>query len=96
MPKTISVSEAKNKLSAMMDWAIQNQDGVVVESRGRPKAVILPYAEYEAYLSMRENEQRRAALQHMEELAAIVQDKNQDMTPERGEVHAAGARGDIR
>ena len=85
MPKTISVSEAKNKLSAMMDWAIQNQDGVVVESRGRPKAVILPYAEYEAYLSMRENERRRAALQRMEELAAIVQEKNQDMTPERAE-----------
>ena len=85
MPRTISVSEAKNKLSAMMDWAIQNQDGVVVESRGRPKAVILPYAEYEAYLSMRENERRRAALQRMEELAAIVQEKNQDMTPERAE-----------
>ncbi|KPK05222.1 MAG: hypothetical protein AMJ56_16230 [Anaerolineae bacterium SG8_19] len=85
MPKTISVTEAKNKLSAMLDWAIDNQDGVVVESRGQPKAVILPYAEYEAYLSMREREQRRAALQRLEELAAIVQAQNQDLSPEETE-----------
>jgi len=85
MPKTISVTEAKNKLSAMLEWAIQNREGVVVESRGQPKAVILPYAEYEAYLSMREKEQRRAALRRLEELAAIVQAQNRDMTPDEAE-----------
>jgi len=46
---TISVSEAKNKLSALLKWAVENQDEVVIESRGRPKAVILPYAEYEVF-----------------------------------------------
>lgn len=85
MPRTISVTEAKNKLSAILDWAVDNQDGVVVESRGRPKAVILPYAEYEAYLSMREKEQRRIALQRLEELAASVQAQNQDLSPDEAE-----------
>lgn len=85
MPKTISVSEAKNKLSAMLEWANRNQDGVVIESRGRPKAVILPYTEYEAYLSMREKEQRRTALKRLEELAAIIQAQNQDMSPDAAE-----------
>jgi prevent-host-death family protein len=88
MPKTISVSEAKNKLSAMLDWAVQNKDGVIVESRGQPKAVILPYAAYEAYLSMREKEKRRAAMKRMEELAVIVQAQNQDLSPDEAEQFA--------
>lgn len=85
MPRTISVTEAKNKLSAMLDWAIKNQDGVVVESRGRPKAVILPFSEYETYLLLREKEQRRAALRRLEELAATVQTQNQDLSPDEAE-----------
>ena len=69
MPKTISVSEAKNKLSAMLKWAVENQDEVIVESRGRPKAVILPYTEYEMFQQLREREQRQTALQRLQKLA---------------------------
>ncbi len=85
MPKTISVSEAKNKLSAMLKWAVENQDEVVVESRGRPKAVILPYGEYEQFQSLREKERRQSALQRLQELAAVNQALNQDLTPEEAE-----------
>lgn len=85
MPKTISVSEAKNQLSAMLEWAINNQDSVIVESRGQPKAAILSYAEYEAYVSMREGERRRAAIQRLEELAARVRARNRDMSPEEAD-----------
>ena len=85
MPKTVSVSEAKNNLSAMLKWAVENQDEVVVESRGRPKAVIMPYAEYEIVQSLREKERRHAALQRMQELAAANQELNQDLTPEEAE-----------
>ena len=85
MPKTISVSEAKNKLSTMLKWAVENQDEVVVESRGRPKAVILPYAEYEIFQSLREKERRQVALQRLQELAAANQALNQDLTPEEAE-----------
>ena len=82
MPKTISVSEAKNKLSAMLKWAVENQEEVVVESRGRPKAVILSYAEYKYFLSLREKEQRQAAIKRLQGLAAANQSLNQDLTPE--------------
>jgi prevent-host-death family protein len=85
MPKTISVSEAKNKLSAMLKWAVENQDEVVVESRGRPKAVILPYAEYKMFQSLREKERRQVALQRLQELAKANQALNQDLTPEEAE-----------
>ena len=85
MPKTVSVSEAKNKLSAMLKWAEQNQDEIVVESRGRPKAVILPYAEYETFQRLREKERRQAALQRLQQLAAANQALNLDLTPEEAE-----------
>jgi prevent-host-death family protein len=85
MPKTISVSEAKNKLSAMLEWAVENRDEVVVESHGRPKAVILPYAEYEMFQRLREKERRRAALQRLQDLAAANQSLNQDLTTKEAE-----------
>ena len=85
MPKTISVSEAKNKLSAMLQWAVENQDEVIVESRGRPKAVILPYDEYEAMAALRRKARRQAALAQMQALAVRVQARNRDLSAEEAE-----------
>ncbi len=31
MAKVVSVSEAKNSLSAVLDWAVENDDGVIIE-----------------------------------------------------------------
>jgi prevent-host-death family protein len=82
MPKTISVSEAKNRLSAMLNWAQDNQDEVIVESRGQPKAVILPYSECESFLTLREKARRQDAIRRLQELAAMIQDLDQDLTEE--------------
>ena len=85
MPKTVSVSEAKNKLSAMLQWAVEQGDEIVVESRGEPKAVILPYGEYEELLLFREKTRRRAALKQLETLAGQMQARNADLSPEEAE-----------
>lgn len=85
MPKTTSVSEAKNKLSAMMQWAIEHGDGVVIESRGQPTAVIVAFGEYEELMALREKERRREALQELEALAARVQARNADLSEEEVE-----------
>jgi prevent-host-death family protein len=82
---TISVSEAKNKLSVMLDWAVKNQDEVIIASRGQPKAVILPYDEYEELTALRVKARRQKALQRLQELAATVQAQNKDMTLEQAE-----------
>jgi prevent-host-death family protein len=80
MPKTISVSEAKNQLSAMLQWALEHEDSVVVESRGEPKGVILPYGDYQELLLLREQARRRQALQELESLADRLQARNADLT----------------
>jgi prevent-host-death family protein len=82
MARTISATEAKAKLSSLINWAIKNRDEVVVESRGTPKAAILPYEAYEQYKELREQARRRQLLAQLEELAAQVQTRNQDLSGE--------------
>lgn len=85
MPKTVSVSEAKNQLSAVMDWAVENDEGVIVESRGEPKVAILSYAEYQEFLALREQARRREVFRQLEELAQTIRARNADLTPEDAE-----------
>lgn len=85
MPKTVSVSEAKNQLSAVMDWAVENSDEVVIESRGEPKVAILSYEEYQEFLALREQARRREALRQLEELAERMQVRNADLSAEEVE-----------
>ena len=80
MARTISATEAKARLSALIDWAIKNRDEVVVESRGKPKAVILPYESYAQFKELREQARRRQLLAELEQLAAVVQSRNKDLT----------------
>lgn len=63
MPKTVSVTEARSQLSALLDWTVNNNDVVIIESRGKPKAVILSYAEYQEFLAYREQAQSKEAFQ---------------------------------
>lgn len=85
MLKTVSVSEAKNRLSAIMEWAVENPDGVIVESRGEPKVAILSYAEYQQFLVLREQARRQEAFRRLEELADIISARNADLTDEEVE-----------
>jgi prevent-host-death family protein len=85
MLKTVSVSEAKNRLSAIMEWAVENPDGVIVESRGEPKVAILSYAEYQQFLALREQARRQEAFRRLEELADIISARNADLTDEEVE-----------
>lgn len=82
MPKTVSVSEAKNQLSAVIDWAVDNGDEVIVESRGEPKIVMLPYQDYQEFLTFRELSRRREVLHQLEELAEQIWSQTADLNVE--------------
>src|SRR5690606_38145634 len=83
--KTVSVSEAKNQLSAVMEWAVENPDGVIIESRGRPKVAILSYAEDQEFLALREQARRTEAFRQLEELAETIRARNADLTRDEAE-----------
>jgi prevent-host-death family protein len=83
MPKTVSATEAKNRLGALVAWAVEHRDEVIVEAHGKPHAVIMSYADYEAVQALREQARRREALERLRALRARVSARNQDLTEEQ-------------
>ena len=85
MPKTVSASEAKARLGSVIEWAVQEQDEVIVESHGAPKVVIMAFDEYQKVKLLREAQRRQEALEQMRQLRARVQERNQDLTHQQAE-----------
>ena len=82
MARTISATEAKAKLSSLIDWTVKNKDEVIVQSRGNPKAVIISYIAYEQFKELQEQARRKEALAQLEKLAAGLQARNKDLEGE--------------
>ncbi len=87
MPKTVTSTEAQNNFGAILRWADKNQDDVVVERRGMPAAVIIPYSEYEEIVRLRQQEEKRQALAKISALRAKVQSST--APPDAAEVYRA-------
>lgn len=88
MPKTVSASEAKNRLGAVLSWVQDNQDEVIIESHGEPAVVVMSIAEYEKVKILKEQERRTQALEQLRRLRSEVQARNKDLTPEEGDALA--------
>jgi len=89
MPKTVSATEAKNNLGAVIEWAVQNKDDVVVvKSRGEPKVVVMSFAEYEKVKEVKEKERRREALETLRAIREKQLERNRDLTEEEADALA--------
>lgn len=88
MPKRVTASEAKNRFGAMVSWAVESQDDVIVESHGEPKAVIISFDAYQEVQQLRETAQRQAALARLRQLRDDVRARNQDLGPAEAETLA--------
>ncbi|MDQ3250258.1 MAG: type II toxin-antitoxin system Phd/YefM family antitoxin [Chloroflexota bacterium] len=80
MAKTISASEAKTNFGTIVNWAVQKNEEVIIQSYGEPKAVIISFAEFQKLAQLREQERRRQALAAMEQLRTEVSARNQDLS----------------
>ena len=83
--KTVSISEARNQLSAFIKRATQDKDDVVIQNRGQPEAVIIPYADYEILQEARENERRKKAIQALQQIAEEVGNRNSSLSEQESE-----------
>lgn len=79
MSRTMSVSETKNQLSAVINWTKANGDDVIVESRGQAQAVIIPIEDYDLLQDAREQKRRADALQKLQKLGEELRAKSQDL-----------------
>lgn len=85
MPRTVSATEAKNRLGAIVEYAVKNPDGVIIESRGKPRAVILSFEEYQKVKKAQEQMRRQEALAKLRALAEEVRKRNQDLSAEQAD-----------
>ncbi len=61
MPKVITSTELQKQTREAIDYARVERDAVIVETYGRPMAVILSYDEYLAYMNYKAGQEERAA-----------------------------------
>ncbi len=95
MPKYVSATEAKINLGSMMEWTVTESDEVIIESRGKAKAVLVSYPFYQQMMQIKEVLRREKALLELEALANRVQDKNKDLSPEKADEIAYQFVGDV-
>ncbi|MBI4317331.1 MAG: type II toxin-antitoxin system Phd/YefM family antitoxin [Chloroflexi bacterium] len=88
MPRTVSASEAKNRLGAIIGWVLENDDEVIIESRGEPKVVLMPFAEYVQTKEIKEEVRKRDALATLRELRERVRSRSQDLSQEEADALA--------
>ena len=79
--KTVSVSEAREQFSSFIKWAEQNQDDVVIQNRGKSRAVIIPYVDYRLLQSAREQQRKQEAIEELKQIAQEVRSRNQKISP---------------
>ncbi len=85
LAKTIPASKVKNQFGAVVKRALKTQDGIVVESRGVPTVVIMPYRDYQNFLKLKENARRKQALAQWETLRKKVSARNKDLSEEQAQ-----------
>ncbi len=61
MPKIITSTELQKQTREAIDYARVERDAVIVETYGRPMAVILSYDEYLAYVNYKARQEQGAA-----------------------------------
>lgn len=82
MIKTVSANDAKNRLGSLLGYVGEEGGEVVLESRGKPKAVIMSISAYEEVQALHEQKRRANALAELRALRAEVRQQNQDLTEE--------------
>lgn len=86
MTKTVSANDAKNRLGSLLGYVSEQNDEVIVERHGKPRAVIMSIAAYEEVQAMREEKMRAEALERLHRLEERIaaRNLNQDLTEEEG------------
>ena len=83
--KTISISDGRKQFSSVINWTEQNQDDVIVQSRGQSKAVIIPFVDYELLQKARERARKKKAIEELKAIAHRVRAANPAMTAEKAD-----------
>ncbi len=79
MSRAVSANEAKNRLGSLLRSVSAEGEEVIVESHGKPKAVLISFEAYEEVLALREQKRRADALAELRALRDEVRARNASM-----------------
>jgi prevent-host-death family protein len=83
--KTVSATEAKNRLGALIGDVVSGREDIVIENHGTPRAVLISFDHYRELVDAREQRRRREAMEDLRQLRAEVLAQNQDLDDEARE-----------
>jgi prevent-host-death family protein len=86
--KTVSATEAKNRLGAFLGEVSRGEGDVVIESHGKPTAVLVSYDDYRALREAQDEQRRREAMEGLRRLRDEVRARNQDLSEEEADAIA--------
>jgi prevent-host-death family protein len=78
--RTVTATEAKSRLGALMQWAVANRNEVIIESNGAPKVVLVPYELYGELEQLKAFKKRAEARERIRTLKAQVSTRNSDLS----------------
>ena len=78
--RTISATEAKNRLGAYLKMAIEDGDAVIVENRREPSAVIISFETYQRLRDAQTTLDRQRRLAELDRIVEIQTARNSDLT----------------
>jgi prevent-host-death family protein len=94
MSRSVSATEAKNRLGALLSWVVEENDEVIIEHQGKPRAVLMSTTEFEKVQDLRKQARRAEAIATIRRLRDEISARNSDMTPEEVEEFANRVRHD--
>jgi prevent-host-death family protein len=86
--KTVSATEAKNRLGAFLGEVARGEDDVVIASHGKPTAVLISYEVYRELREIQDRLRRQEAMEALWQLRKEVRARNQDLTSEEADAIA--------
>jgi len=85
MEKTISASELKNSLGAVLREVRQDDEIRVIEQRGVPAAAIISIEDLRLLRDAKKRQRQEELLEEMRQLSARLREQQQGMTPDEAD-----------
>jgi prevent-host-death family protein len=86
--KTVSATEAKNRLGALIGDVVDGEDAILIENHGRLRAVIVSAEEWRLLVDARREMRRREAWDEFWRIAKELSARNADLTQEEADALA--------
>ena len=85
MTRTVTATEAKNRLGALMAEVRNTDEPVIVELRGRPEIAIITSEQLEDFEALKRKRCREVAFAQLEAIRAMSGDRNKDLTEDEAD-----------